>query len=188
VAKSQQSFLAIDFETASYSSDSACAIGLVRVNGTEIASQKHFLIKPPSRSFAFTHIHGITWKQVEREPTFGELWPELVPFFEDIDFVVAHNVGFDRKVLASCCELYDIALPTYKYQCTVQLARKELGIFPTNLPAVCNRLKIELKHHDAMSDALACAKIAMAVFAKNPVAPPTLRIRKVSPPEPRLEL
>ena len=45
---------------------------------------------------------------------------------------MAHNVGFDRNVLASCCERYDIDLPTLKYQCTVQLARKQLGIYPTN--------------------------------------------------------
>jgi DNA polymerase-3 subunit epsilon len=166
VPKAKRSFLAIDFETANYSSDSACSIGLVRVKDTQIEAQEHFLIRPPSRSFAFTHIHGITWKEVEKAPHFGELWPKLLPFFEDIDFVVAHNVGFDRKVLESCAERYEIVLPEYKYECTVQLARKKLGIFPTNLPAVCSRLNIELKHHDAMSDALACARIAITALAK----------------------
>lgn len=131
-----------------------------------IESHEHFLIRPPSRTFAFTHIHGITYKQVETAPHFGELWPKLLPFFEGINFVVAHNVGFDRKVLESCCDRYDIDLPSFTYKCTVQLARKELGIYPTNLPAVCSRLGIELKHHDAMSDALACARIALAAFTK----------------------
>jgi DNA polymerase-3 subunit epsilon len=167
VQSHNHNFVAIDFETANYSSDSACAIGLVRVKGEQIDAQEHFLIKPPSRVFNFTHIHGLTWKCVEAAPTFGELWPKLQPFFDDVDFVVAHNVGFDRGVLASCCERYDIALPSFKYKCTVQLARKNLGIYPTNLPAVCNRLKIELKHHDAMSDALACAKIALAALGKG---------------------
>lgn len=158
---SNSSFLAIDFETANYASDSACAIGLVRVRNGKIESNEHFLIKPPSREFVFTYIHGLTWNHVASAPTFGEIWPKLKPFFDDIEFVVAHNVGFDRKVLASCCDRYDIELPKYKYQCTVQLARKVMGIYPTNLPTVCNRLKIELNHHDAMSDALACAKIAI---------------------------
>jgi DNA polymerase-3 subunit epsilon len=166
LAQSKQTFLAIDFETANYSSDSACAIGLVRVKNGEIETQQHFLIKPPNRRFVFTYIHGITWEHVKKEPSFQELWPNLQPFFADIDFVVAHNVGFDRKVLASCCERYDLELPDFRYECTVQLARKHLGIYPTNLPAVCSRLKIALNHHDAMSDALACAKIALAAFGR----------------------
>ncbi len=156
------SFLAIDFETANYAADSACAIGLVRVRGEEIVAEQHFLIKPPSRYFMFTHIHGLTYEHVAAAPSFGALWPQLLPFFDDIEFVVAHNVGFDRNVLQACCNRYQIELPDYRYKCTVQLARRNLGIFPTNLPAVCNRLGIELKHHDAMSDALACAKIAIA--------------------------
>ncbi len=164
---SSRSFLAIDFETANYASDSACAIGLVRVRDDKIEAQEHFLIKPPSRSFVFTYIHGITWQAVEKEPNFKELWPKLLPFFEDIDVVVAHNIGFDRKVLASCCNTYGLELPSYQYACTVQFARKHLGIYPTNLPAVCSKLEIPLNHHDAMSDALACAKIAMAVRRKT---------------------
>jgi DNA polymerase-3 subunit epsilon len=159
------SFLAIDFETANYASDSACAIGLVRVEGGQIVMQEHHLIKPPQKAFVFTHIHGITWADVERAPSFDELWPAMGKFFDGVQTVIAHNVGFDKKVLAACCERYQIKLPAYSYQCTVQLARKRLGIFPTNLPAVCNRLNITLKHHDAMSDALACAQIALAAFA-----------------------
>ena len=159
-------FLAIDFETANYSSDSACAIGLVRVRDGQIASQKHFFIRPPSQWFTFTHIHGITWQNVADAPTFKDLWPELSDFFSGVDLIVAHNVGFDRGVLASCCQKYDIGLPDFRYQCTVQLARRRLGIYPTNLPAVCRRLHIDLNHHDALSDALACAKIAIAALAK----------------------
>lgn len=161
MANINQDFLAIDFETANYASDSACAIGVVRVQNHKITAHEHFLIKPPSSEFVFTHIHGITWNCVAKSPTFKDLWPTLKPYFDGVDFVVAHNVGFDRKVFASCCARYGIELPKLEYQCTVQLARKKLKIFPTNLPAVCQRLNIELNHHDAMSDALACAKIAI---------------------------
>jgi DNA polymerase III subunit epsilon len=156
-----QSFLAIDFETANYSSSSACAVGLVRVREGQIVDQKQFLIRPPSENFVFTHIHGITWQDVEKAPTFKELWPQLLPFFHEIDFVAAHNVSFDRNVLLACCDKYNIELPANDYQCTVQLARKRLGIYPTNLPAVCQKLGIALNHHDALSDARACAMIAI---------------------------
>lgn len=35
----------------------------------------------------------------------------------------------------------------------MQLARKQLGIYPTRLSDVCRHLKIELNHHEALSDA-----------------------------------
>ncbi|MFA5187667.1 MAG: exonuclease, partial [Patescibacteria group bacterium] len=35
---------------------------------------------------------------------------------------------------------------------------------PTKLPDVCRRLKIPLNHHDAASDAEACARIVMAAM------------------------
>jgi DNA polymerase-3 subunit epsilon len=161
-------FLAIDFETANFNSDSACAIGLVRVESNRITSKRHFWIRPPEKKFSFTHIHGITWDQVENAPTFEDLWPELQPWFKDIDFIAAHNVGFDRKVLLACCARYQISLPELRYQCTVQLARKQLGLKPANLPSVCRALNIPLSHHDALSDAIACAQIAIAAYCKKP--------------------
>lgn len=41
-------FLAIDFETANNSPDSACAIGLVLVDDWKIKTKASFLIKPPN--------------------------------------------------------------------------------------------------------------------------------------------
>jgi DNA polymerase-3 subunit epsilon len=157
-------FLAIDFETANYQSDSACSIGLVRVHDNVIVEQEHFFIQPPYKNFVFTSLHGISWKTVEDAPLFSELWPKLKPLFKGVDFLIAHNASFDRKVLNSCCDRYGIEAPKIDFKCTVQLARKNLGIYPTNLPAVCKVLQIPLKHHDAISDALACAKIAIASF------------------------
>ena len=170
-----ENFLAIDFETANYAGDSACAIGLVKVRKGKITDQEVFLIRPPSRDFVFTYIHGISWANVEKAPTFGKLWPKLEPFFEGIDFLAAHNASFDRKVLFACCSTYKISPPTHPFTCTVQLARKHFGIYPTKLSDVCRRLKINLKHHEALSDATACAKIVLAASAgRNPGAPAKL--------------
>jgi DNA polymerase-3 subunit epsilon len=35
------------------------------------------LIKPPTREFVFTYIHGLTWNDVAKSADFGELWPTL---------------------------------------------------------------------------------------------------------------
>ncbi|WP_169543252.1 3'-5' exonuclease [Sneathiella aquimaris] len=155
-------FLAIDFETANYGSDSACAIGLVRVEDKTIVSEEVRLICPPTPDFNFTHIHGIRWEDVEFEPTFDHVWPEVEPLFEGIDFLAAHNSAFDRKVLNSCCKTYDLPMPEPEFICTVQLARKMWEVRPTKLPNVAHFLGLDLDHHDALSDSRACANIVIA--------------------------
>lgn len=155
-------FLAIDFETASYGADSACAIGLVRVESGKITHEEVQLIKPPSPEFYFTHIHGLTWDDVADAPDFGELWPTIVPLFEGVDFLAAHNSSFDSKVLESCCQAFDVPAPETEFTCTVKLARKMWEVRPTKLPNVAHFLGLDLDHHDALSDSRACANIVIA--------------------------
>ena len=79
-------FVAIDFETANYRPDSACALGLVKVVDGIIVDKEVHLIKPPTREFVFTYIHGLTWKDVVKEADFGEIWPKVVPLFHGAEF------------------------------------------------------------------------------------------------------
>lgn len=160
-------FVAIDFETADRGSDSACAVGLVRVENQVITQRFYALIRPPRDRFEFTHIHGIHWHDVMNEPAFDEVWPLMQEKIEGADFLVAHNAGFDRKVLLSCCESYGIDAPQTPFVCTVKLARKTWNLFPTKLNNVCDFLGIELRHHQALSDAEACAKIAIAAYSET---------------------
>jgi len=154
-------FLAIDFETGDQQPDSACSIGLVRVENGVITQEVVKLIRPPRKEIVFTYIHGLTWEHVAQAPTFGELWPEIEPLFKGVDFVVAHNASFDRGVLNACCRAHGIPAPNPRYECTVQIARKVFNIYPTKLSNVCQVLGIELNHHEALSDARACAKIVL---------------------------
>jgi DNA polymerase-3 subunit epsilon len=85
-----------------------------------------------------------------------------------VDFLVAHNSSFDQGVLKACCEKNSLLMPNLPFLCTVKIARKFLGIYPTKLSNVCDVLKIHLKHHDALSDARACAKILIHSIEKNP--------------------
>ncbi|MGB7415447.1 MAG: 3'-5' exonuclease [Thermosynechococcaceae cyanobacterium] len=155
-------FAAIDFETADRGADSACAIAIVRGNHNQILSSHYWLIRPPRSQFEFTHIHGLTWDDVEDQPTFSELWPEMLEQLQDIDFIAAHNASFDRKVMLTCCQAALITPPMWSYQCTVKLARQVWNIRPTKLPNVCAALDIPLQHHNAKSDAEACAQIVIA--------------------------
>jgi DNA polymerase III subunit epsilon len=161
-------FVALDFETADYSRDSACALGLVRVENHRIVQRTYHLIRPPRRRFVFTYLHGITWEDVAGQPTFAELWPSLTPILDGADFLAAHNASFDRSVLNRCCETAGLALPALPFQCTVQLARQTWNIYPTKLNNVCDHLGITLKHHFAASDAEACALIVIAAHQISP--------------------
>ena len=156
------SFVAIDFETANHERDSACAVGLVTGYDGRIERVRSFLIRPPSTTFVFTDIHGLRWEDVRGAPTFGELWPTLRAHVDSTAFIATHNAPFDRSVLQACCALYGIPPPRPPFTCTIQLARSQWNIYPTRLPDVCRRLGIPLRHHDASSDAEACARIVLA--------------------------
>ena len=154
-------FAAIDFETADYWRDSACSVGLVLVENSCMTERLHRLIRPPRKEFVFTDIHGLTWNDVCDSPTFSQLWPELHEFIDEAEFLVAHNAPFDKSVLHACCEAARIRPPTHEFRCTMQMARAKWNLPSVKLPSVCRHIGIQLHHHDALSDAEACAQIAM---------------------------
>jgi DNA polymerase-3 subunit epsilon len=159
--------LSLDFETADHGADSACSVGLVRIEGGRIVETAHRLIRPPRRRFAFTYIHGISWRDVAAEPTFGEVWADLGRLFDGADYLVAHYAPFDRGVLRACCAAAGVPAPAAPFVCTVKLARAAWNVRPTKLPDVCRHLGLDLRHHDAASDALACARIALAAVEQG---------------------
>lgn len=168
-------FAAIDFETADYDRDSACAVAIVRVENYVIVDRVHHFIRPPRKAFVFTYLHGISWSDVAGEPTFRQLWPSLRSALNGVDFVAAHNASFDRSVLKACCERARLNPPNWTFHCTVRLARAVWDVYPTKLPDVCRRLRIPLRHHDAVSDAEACAKIVIAAAETGATLLPAAR-------------
>lgn len=152
-------FAALDFETAAFGRDSACALSVVIVENDKIVDTWTSLIRPPHREFYFTYLHGISWNDVKDKPAFGDLWPDVVKFLHNVDFIAAHNASFDRSVLRACCETSGHDHVTAPFLCTVKLSRAVWQLFPTQLSDVARHLCIPLRHHDAESDALACAQI-----------------------------
>ena len=101
-------FVAIDFETANYLPNSACALGVVKVVDGMIVDKAVHLIKPPTKEFVFTYIHGLTWKDVAKEADFGEIWSKVESLLCGAEFLAAHNAAFDKRVLQACCATYGI--------------------------------------------------------------------------------
>ena len=136
---SPAAFVALDFETADHGRDSACAVALVRVEGRSITQRVSRLVRPPRRHFIWTHIHGIRWVDVEREPRVGALWPELTPLLDGLALIDAQDARFDKGVLRACCEAGGHPMPEVPFLCTVKLARATWNVRPTKLPDVCSR-------------------------------------------------
>lgn len=156
-------FASIDFETADRESDSACAVGVVRVEDGKLVARETLLIRPPRQEFLFTHIHGLTWANVENERVFADVWPMLMPLLDGIEFLAAHNARFDRGVLAGCCKAHNLTAPVLPWQCTLEMARNKWRREKNDLASVCQRLGIALNHHEAGSDAEACARVLLAL-------------------------
>lgn len=149
-----ESFTAIDFETAQGYRWSICQVGLVRVENGIIRNQMDILVQPPDNYYwyNFTKIHGISARDTIKSPTFNQIWNQIAPFIENQN-VIAHNgFGFDFPVLNKTLEYYGINTPDYNKFCTYK-------IYKDNLASLCSKYKIPLNHHDALSDAKACAEL-----------------------------
>jgi DNA polymerase-3 subunit epsilon len=148
-----KSFTALDFETANHKPYSICQVGLVRVENGIITEEIDILIKPPDNyyHYIFPGIHGITPQMTEDAPAFNKIWNQIKPFIHK-QHVVAHNISFDKNCLKHVLSYYELKQPVYKEYCTYR-------IFGEGLESCCKTYKIKLVHHNALSDAKACAKL-----------------------------
>lgn len=153
------SFTALDFETFTAERSSACAIGLVKVVAGHIVHKFYSLINPipDNRDKDNSAVNGITREMVAVAPSFQELWPTIKKIIGN-DVIVCHNAEFDRSVWNAQKDLYCcVADPSkFRFFCTYQMT----GL---SLEDACAKHNIEMGcHHDALDDALACAKILLA--------------------------
>ena len=159
----------IDFETANSRSNSACQLGVVRLEDWRIVEEKEWLIRPQRLYFSpqCVRVHGITARDCLTSPEWDHVWDQLLPLIDGC-VIIAHNVGFDAAVLQGTCQLYDIAVPQFDLQCTRLIAKRAWpGQTGYGLAAIAERLSIQFQHHNALEDARACAQIAVAAAEKS---------------------
>jgi DNA polymerase-3 subunit epsilon len=147
-------FTAIDFETAQGFRHSICQVGLIRIENGIITNEINLLVQPPDNYYweKFIDIHGITPAKTANAPTFNQVWHKIEPFITGQN-VVAHNgMNFDFPVLEKTLEHYGMHAPEYIKHCTYRL-------YKDNLASLCKEHEIPLNHHDALSDAKACAEL-----------------------------
>jgi DNA polymerase-3 subunit epsilon len=156
-------WVAIDFETANERRDSACALGLAVVGDGRVTRTASWLIRPPEMRFDWrcTRVHGIRARDVADAPEFADVWLEVATYLND-GRLLAHNASFDMAVLRAMLAAYGMETPDVRYACTLAMARRAWPDLPRHrLDTMCEHFGIELVHHDAASDARACACLAI---------------------------
>ena len=157
-----KNFTAIDFETAIR--HHICAVGIVTVKNGKITDEYYTLIKPPNNEYNWHNIqvHGITEIDTENAPTFIEIYPEIKKRLQE-KIIVAHNESFDRSVLQKTMAEngldYSELNISDRWECTMKLCRANNKYPSGKLDECCAVDNIELKHHEALSDARACAEL-----------------------------
>lgn len=165
--------MAIDVETANAEPSSICAIGAVRVQDGVITDRFYELVRPEPDYYAWfcRRVHGLGPDDTDGARTFDQVWRDLHKMVGNLP-LVAHNKAFDEQCLRSACRVYQLDWEDNTFHCTLQEARRSIpraAIGSYRLDVVCDFLAIPFKdHHNALADAEACAKIALALMGKYP--------------------
>ena len=155
-------YIVFDVETPNCANDRMSAIGITAIKDNKIVANYFSLVDPETHFDRFnTKLTGIDADKVKNAPNFTELWKKIEPIMSK-GILVAHNAAFDMSVLRSCLRSYGIAWkPSAEYLCMVQIGRRVLPGMKHDLNVMCNYYGIALNHHQADSDAHACAEILL---------------------------
>ena len=172
------SFIAVDFETATFSK-MACQIGVTIVENGVIKGTAVDYIQPPQNKYEMgcIKVHHINPEQTINAPTFDVIWQNYKELFEKYP-VVAHNAPFDESVLRTNLDYYGIPHNNIaKFICTYQ-------IYSLSLDKLCWAFDLhDEQHHDAGFDSLRCAQFYK--FFLQGIKPDLSRLANYIPEEER---
>ncbi len=174
-----ETFTTIDFELATAKYNSVCAVGIVNVVNGEISNEFYSLVRPPENKYMWqtSRVHGIKPKHTANSPSFIQIYPIIKEMIQG-QHMVAHDELLDRSVLKESMEHYGLCYPELmlsdSWDCTSKIYRS-YGFERTKLSICCELMGVELKHHDALSDARATAEL----FLKKDAAMEMMRSGKV---------
>lgn len=161
-------FAAIDFETANEQRCSVCSVGVVVVRGGRIVDSFYSLIHPEPDYYQWfcQRVHGLGPEDTDDAPVFPYVWEKVEPLIEGLP-LVAHNSPFDEGCLKAVFKVYRMDYPDYVFYDTLAPARRHFrGSLPNHqLQTVAAACGFDLtRHHHALADAEACARIAMKIL------------------------
>ena len=155
----------IDCETTGLASrDRIVEIAVVvldpNTEGLDVVDEYDTLVNP-QRDVGPVHVHGITPSMVEAAPTFAEIAGDLATRLNG-HVLVAHNLPFDLRMLASEIDRLGAAFDPGEGICTYKLSG-------TSLSKAVIKHSITLDdHHRAIADARASAEILRKLYRDAP--------------------
>ena len=163
-----RSFNALDFETANEQPSSVCSVGVVFVRNDIIVDSFYSLIHPEPEYYQWfcQQVHGLSEEDTYDAPVFPMVWGMIAPFLQGYP-LVAHNARFDEGCLKAAFRVYQMDYPDYVFYDTLAASRRHFGHRLPNhqLQTVAAACGYDLtRHHHALADAEACARIAMKIL------------------------
>ena len=143
--------------------DTPCQVGLVLIVEDVIVLRYSSLIYvPESIEGTLSYGNGVTREMVKNAPSFADVIKVMESICEGAT-IVAHNKSTEMSVIKKACELYQIEswLTTAAMEDTCKLMGGK------GLQESCELHNIELKHHDALSDAEASARLYLISKGKK---------------------
>ena len=161
-------FAAIDFETANECPSSVCSVGVVIVCCGQVVDSFYSLIHPEPEYYQWfcRQVHGLGPEDTDDAPVFPYVWEKIAPRIEGLP-LVAHNARFDEGCLKAVHRVYQMDYPDYVFHDTLAASRKYFGSSLPNhqLQTVAAACGYDFtRHHHALADAEACARIAMRIL------------------------
>lgn len=133
-------------------------------HGCEVETFNQLINPECNISDEITKITGITNDDVRDMPTFREAVEQIEPLFGKCRMVVAHNLNFDRQLIASAIERTGRIWDTFPWpeqeMCTVQMYRELWGRNPKLLELYERVMGVPLAQtHRALDDVRAVQDI-----------------------------
>jgi DNA polymerase-3 subunit epsilon len=157
------SFVAIDFETANFDRDSACAVGVTKVLDGHVGPTLSWFVQPPGdASFTNTYLHGIGPEHVVGAPTWTETLRRLAEIADGLP-LVAYS-PFDKGVYNAANRVSGVEDPGFVFLDALAIARRHCQLPSHRLPLVVAHLGLpSFDHHEAGADSRACALVALRI-------------------------
>lgn len=156
-------FIAIDFETANRSYNSACSIGMAMVKDCQIVDTYYTLIQPPQNKYDPINIkvHGIKPMDTMLSDDFASIFPTVVSYINESHFVVAHNARFDMNVLYYSSNQNQY-VNDFRYFDSIEFSNPAALGISGKLSERAKYFNISNDdHHNALNDAIVCAQIVI---------------------------
>ena len=151
----------LDFETANPNSGSICAVGAALLEDGKLTKTCEWLVRPhASVDWMLPKFTEIEYLELRESPEFPEIWDSLKGVLLSGECVIAHNARFDLRHLKRALQLYSLPAITFSYACSLEISRTCIpGLSSYSLDKVAEHFNFSFKHHDALDDAIACARI-----------------------------